>query len=104
MTTNARDAMSDDRRLTIEARDIELDDACACLHPAVRPGWHGLPDVDDTGTGMDAATIGHMVVTFFTAQSLDRPGPALGGMASQVVTELFTTDAQARRVRKVPAS
>ncbi len=64
LAANARDAMPGGGRLTIEATEVELDDAFITAHGYGHLGAHALISVSDTGTGMDEATKND--ITFLT--------------------------------------
>jgi PAS domain S-box-containing protein len=77
LCVNARDAIADVGRITIETNNVSFDDKYCGQHPDYLPGDYVQLAVTDNGSGMDAETLVHAFDPFFTTKELGH-GTGLG--------------------------
>lgn len=81
LAINARDAMPEGGKLTVEAANVSADDDYSRANPELPPGQYVAICVTDTGSGMTGDVLDHAFEPFFTTKE---PGHGTGLGLSQV--------------------
>ena len=77
LCVNARDAIADVGKITIETGNYTIDEAYCADHVGFVPGDYVLLVFTDDGSGMDKETLSHLFEPFFTTKGMGK-GTGLG--------------------------
>jgi len=77
LALNARDAMPNGGKLTLETRNVVLDENYANMNSEVKPGNYVMVAVSDTGEGIPGSLLDKVFEPFFTTKDIGK-GSGLG--------------------------
>lgn len=77
LCVNARDAIKDTGKVTIETHNVVLDQTYGKEHTGFVPGEYVLLELSDNGCGMNRETLSHLFEPFFTTKGIGK-GTGLG--------------------------
>ena len=92
LALNARDAMPQGGKLTLETQNVSLQEEYAQQHYSLQAGSYIMLAISDIGCGMDPQTLSHVFEPFFTTKESGK-GTGLGlstvyGIVQQAVADL----------------
>jgi CheY-like chemotaxis protein len=86
LCVNARDAMPTGGRIRISAKNVSLDDHYVAMNIDAHVGPYVRIDVEDNGTGIDAAILDKIFDPFFTTKPVGQ-GTGLGLATTQTIVK-----------------